>query len=220
MESGQGIWPERPPQPREVTRIWPRVDTAAFVQQRRQQKRQTGLPPEPDLPPGYDDNRVVLLVRDPYCLFAYWEIGSKLRQELAERYTPYLWENSRMVLRLHDLSSPVLEAWDIPVHGWLNTWYLHVPWPEHTYRADLGVIGPGGQFILVASSNLATTPPAGVSTVTDEAWLTIEEIYHRTTTSSGMATSPGFKEAVAWHLVHEMGSPFLFGFPGKPAEKK
>lgn len=212
-----GIWPEPPAKAvRDVTRIWPRVNTETFVRQRLVQMGQKQGQPDLEIPPGYDDNRVVLLVRDPYCLFAYWEVNDDKRREVGETYSPDVWQNGHLVLRLRDLSSPLLEVWDVPVQGLLSTWYVPVPWPGHTYQADLGLMAPGGHFILLASSNLATTPSAGVSAYTDEEWLTIEEIYRTLSFQPVTATSPGLAEALAGQqLVHVMGSHFLFGSQGQ-----
>ncbi|HVN67357.1 MAG TPA: DUF4912 domain-containing protein, partial [Candidatus Sulfotelmatobacter sp.] len=34
-----------------------------------------------EFPAGYGDNRIVLMVRDPYWLYTYWEVNDQRRQE-------------------------------------------------------------------------------------------------------------------------------------------
>src|SRR5262249_25896831 len=57
-----------------------------------------------DLPAGYGKDRIVVMVRDPYWLHAYWELTRQAVQR-AEAALGQEWHTSRPILRLLDVSS-------------------------------------------------------------------------------------------------------------------
>ena len=100
----------------------------------------------PAIPFRYGVPCVRLLVRDPECLYAYWEGGS--------------------MLRLLDLTAGG-ERWVgvDEVGSWFGT-----AAPEHEYEAEIGR-SEAGRFVAVARSNRVRAPRRGPATVVDEAWV-------------------------------------------------
>ncbi|MCS6864628.1 MAG: DUF4912 domain-containing protein [Gemmataceae bacterium] len=121
-------------------------------------------PPRSATPVGKD--RLLLAVSNPYWLNAYWEISAHSLQR-AEAALKQDWHGARLVLRLFDVTSvdttstsetPVK---DIVIPGPGNNWYIDVPQPPRTYRADLGYLSRRGEFYVLARSNVVTPPKAG-----------------------------------------------------------
>ena len=108
-------------------------------------------------------DRLVLMVRDPFWLHAFWEISAKT-MERAKVALGHLWYTSIPVLRLFRLSSDGTGApkrqlvRDIPVHGGVSNWYLDVMNPPSTFIVELGYLTREKKFYPTLSSNIVETP--------------------------------------------------------------
>src|SRR3954453_6971952 len=84
-----------------------------------------------NLPAGYGKDRIVVMVRDPYWLHAYWELTRHALQR-AEAALGQEWHTARPILRLLDISSRETTCTserivrDIDIHGGCNNWYIDV----------------------------------------------------------------------------------------------
>jgi hypothetical protein len=133
-----------------------------------------------DLPPGYGDNRIVALVRDPYWVYAYWEISphriQQAKQDLAEK-----WEGAKSVLRVYDITDREFDGhnahchFDIEIKGGANNWYINVGQPNRCYCVDIGLLTVDGQLYTLARSNQVTTPRDSMSDIVDEEWMSNRE---------------------------------------------
>ncbi len=132
-----------------------------------------------DLPSAYGKDRIVLMVRDPYWLHAYWELTPQAVRR-AEAALGQDWHGARPILRLLDVtgregghnSESVVR--DIEIHGGSNNWYIEVGNPPRAYRVDIGYLSRSGQFVVLARSNTVNTPRANMSDVIDENWTDID----------------------------------------------
>lgn len=136
------------------------------------------------LPEIYGDNRIVLLVRDPKCLYAYWEITQERREGLRHRLGADIWEQSKLILRIYDVTSVTtgincVTYFDIPINEHALSWYIHVPAANRSYRVDIGILTRQQEFYVLASSNVVTTPRDGISEIIDEQWMVVEEEFRR-----------------------------------------
>ena len=108
-------------------------------------------------------DRLVLMVRDPFWLHAYWEVGAKT-MERAKVALGHVWYTSVPVLRLFRLSADGTGApkrqllRDVPVHGGVNNWYLDVTNPPSTFIVELGYLTREKKFHPALSSNIVETP--------------------------------------------------------------
>jgi hypothetical protein len=173
-----------------------------------------------DLPNGYGKDRIVVMVRDPFWLHAYWEItrGAVVRAEAALGQD---WHTSKPILRVLDVTSDdttsASEAHvrDIEIHGGVNNWYVDVPNPPRAYRIDIGYLTRHGRFFVVARSNTVNTPAAGVSDVIDENWTDVAEQYEKIYAMSGgydPSSSMELKQLFEERLRRPMGSPAVTSF--------
>lgn len=137
------------------------------------------------LPDRYGVERLVLMVRDPYWLYAYWEISATRQEEFQTHYGPDSWHSSRAMLRLYDVTGVTFNGnnansfIDIPVSDEVDNWHIHVGTPDRELCLELGRIMPDGRFITLLRSNTAYTPRASLSDRLDEEWMWIEGIYRQ-----------------------------------------
>jgi hypothetical protein len=133
-----------------------------------------------EFPVTYGDNRIALMVRDPYWLFSYWEFAADLEAELIERLGEETVAKSRLTLRVYDVTDATPETasgWhDIEVAAGARNWYINVMRVERDYCVDIGLLTPDGRFILIARSNRVSLPPVGPSDVIDEEWVVVEAL--------------------------------------------
>lgn len=119
--------------------------------------------PNYGFPAGYDENYLILLVRDPRCIFAYWEF-SEAQMVLVAKEFCCQWGQVPLMLRIYDLTGlnfkPEKEHshFEISVHPLSNNYYINDVLSNHSYCADIGVMTPDGQFITLNRSNVVQTP--------------------------------------------------------------
>ncbi len=131
------------------------------------------------LPWYYGDNRMVLMVRDPWWLFAYWEVTPELRARVEDEIRRSGAVADVTVLRVYDLSSGQHNSFDIELRDLADRWYIDVGKPDHEWVAEIGIRCHGGRYFALIRSNMVHTPRYGVSNVLDEEWLMPDELYMR-----------------------------------------
>ena len=177
----------------------------------------TGTETQPELPQGYGSTRIVLMVRDPFWLHAYWEIAQDVSEIMTAALGPDGWRLGRKTLRVHDVTDVDFDGtnahrtFDIDISNGANNWYINVERPNRSYCAELGVVGPDGRFVLLSRSNVVRTPRAGPSEVLDEAWMTISAIERYHPHPGRLPSSPEMVLAGPEHMTLEMGSGFVAG---------
>lgn len=123
-------------------------------------------------------DRVVLIVRDPYWIQAYWEI-TRATVERARVALSSKWHQVTPVIRVFEIAEQnqthaVEQAVrDIPVHGGVRNWYIDVSESPKTCRIGIGYMLPDGKFHLIAKSNKVTTPIPNASDSVDHNWTDI-----------------------------------------------
>lgn len=176
----------------------------------------------PDLPEQYQRDRLVLLARDPYWLYAYWEITAARQEEFAATYGSTAWQRSRPVLRVYDVTgigcfdgSNARSFTDIEIADYTSNWYINVGLPEHDYCVELGRLLPDGRFVMLLRSNIVTTPRAAVSSLTDEEWPPLLEVYKHIQVKTGLGSPLLVEEMLARLVEMQVSSPQL---QQKPAQ--
>ncbi|MBS3976258.1 MAG: DUF4912 domain-containing protein [Syntrophomonadaceae bacterium] len=135
------------------------------------------------LPPVYGEDELVALVKDPYWIYAYWEVTDQTRQHFNKVYGDGMWEISTPLLRVYDLTESGAAVTldvpftDLPINPFADNWYINVGQPNHTYCLDLGRLLPNGVFVTVLRSNTVTTPSDRVSDIIDPLWPPVEAIW-------------------------------------------
>jgi len=156
----------------------------------------------PEIPWQYGSDRLVLMVRDPNWLFAYWEITAAKQDEFSQQYGQTAWSASRPVLRVYDVTGIEFNGAnannyiDFAISDAVDNWHLEVSRPDTTFCVDVGRILPDGRFVTLLRSNIVHTPSMDFSNLIDEEWMWIEGIY-RTITRLYAGSSPLLVEDVS-----------------------
>ncbi|NOY52684.1 MAG: DUF4912 domain-containing protein [Deltaproteobacteria bacterium] len=169
-----------------------------------------------ELPEGYGDDRIVLMVRDPYWIYAYWEIQEGTIAQALHKNG--LAEHAyRQVVRVY--AGDQVHFSDIDVEGLTNNWYINMGRPDTEFFADFGVM-VGERFLRLVRSNSVQTPRAGMSDVVDEQWVTLnEEAEEMYALSGGFRIgrgegSAGLQETQARRFEAELSSGGISSFFG------
>ncbi|MDD5617764.1 MAG: DUF4912 domain-containing protein [Candidatus Omnitrophica bacterium] len=185
-----------------------------------QEHRQSSWQPSPaehrpysqELPQGYNEDRIVLQVRDPWWLHSYWEItqGTKdsLKNSLGDSYYQADW-----MLRVYDVSFIVFNGsnahryFDIGVGPNADNWYINV-YSGCSFCVDLGLKLKDGTFITIMRSNTVTTPLDGPSWILDEEWMILDDDFMKLYGVGFGGTSPGARRRM--RKLKEFVSSFGF----------
>lgn len=184
---------------------------------------------ERDLPFSYNQTRVVLLVRDPYWLYSYWDYSAETYHGLVQLFGA--WERVPLTLRVFQVAlegggAPERMLFDIPVNHEARSWYVHVQEPDQSYRVDLGYFHPYEGFVILAQSNVVKTPRDSVSNIVDGDWMVIEEDFRRLYRLAGWgrpgSNSAELVESLLKRLEREMGSGAVSSLssPSRPLPKE
>ena len=135
------------------------------------------------LPDGYGDNRIVVMARDPFWFFAYWEITPERADQIRAAHGAECWERASLVLRVYDLGdshqTPMDSApfFDVPVPPFSRQQYVQVPHSGHAYITDLGLRWPDGKYVSLFRSNMIRQPAGCVSDQvadgTEASWMSV-----------------------------------------------
>ena len=112
-------------------------------------------------PETYGVNRVRLLVKDPHWLFAHWDVDPRVREGLRREKGERIAVLARLTLRLTDDHGGIGGATVLPEGA--RSWYLRAVPGHRSYRVELGITLPSGEYRSLARSNAVATPRTGPS---------------------------------------------------------
>ncbi|MFA6079589.1 MAG: DUF4912 domain-containing protein [Candidatus Omnitrophota bacterium] len=183
-------------------------------------------------PPGYGDNKIVLLVRDPWWMFTYWEIKREKEEEVRNAIQSAGDTPEKSVLRVYDITGVNFNGknansfFDIELKGLASNWYISVS-PDRSWIVDIGIVTKKGNFHVLARSNAVKTPRFGMSDQLDAEWMVAEEDYWKMFgLSGGFGVGKGSLEArelIQRRLEEQITSGGISSgasFFRKPAERK
>jgi hypothetical protein len=168
------------------------TSSTSRIQIKEEVKQPSGIPvgegaSRRDLPKGYGETKLVLLPRDPYWMFAYWEISPQDWLKIKSEYGEDIHEKSRLILRVYDVTS-VKEKFDgknadryfdIYITEVADNWYINVDLPNRSYCVDIGLLTNDNRFIMLARSNIVHMPREGISPITDEQWAVLQKEFEQ-----------------------------------------
>lgn len=131
------------------------------------------------LPESYYQTYVTLLSKEPYVLYAYWEIAGDDIERLREAIGPEA-EQGVYTLRVYDVTLVDFDGtnanyWFDLDELFMNNRYIHVGSDDATYVCEIGMRLPSGEFKSLARSNYIRAQRAGASQRRDVIWKEIEE---------------------------------------------
>jgi uncharacterized protein len=170
---------------------------------------------------GQSKDRLVVMVRDPFWLHAYWELDRRSINRARVAMSQH-WHASRPILRLFEVlregaivSARKVER-DIDIHGGVNNWYIDVRDPPKTFQLEIGYLSAAGRFFCLARSNVVTTPAAGKENSFDKNWSEVAKDFERIFALSGGYSEPenrgDLKEVFEERLKRPMGETIAAQF--------
>ena len=129
---------------------------------------------------------MVLLLQKPGYLYAYWE----LRDDHLDNARKELGDWGALTLRVKDVLGG---AWyDITVHSPVGDWFFRTEWVGRTVLLELGLLGPDGRFLVLATSNRVGIPTGKASDRVDPEWAVRDAEFERIyALSGGLANQAG-----------------------------
>jgi hypothetical protein len=223
--ASRGIPPVGDPR-RDATAASPRPaatgerDAAAAARLQEARDRMTraknlATPPEGGRQPRPVRDRMVLMVRGPHWLHAFWEINARSIAR-AQAALGQEWHGARPVLRLLELESGLHASpservvREIAIHGGVKNWFIDVREPRR-YRCDIGYLAGSGRFHALVRSNAVNTPATSQVDTLDVHWGAIaddcERIYALSGGFSPEHSSTELQELFEERLRRPMGPP-------------
>jgi hypothetical protein len=127
-----------------------------------------------ELPEIYNDTKVVILPKDPACVYAYWEISKETVKDLLKQHIGKI-DLSYVVLRVYDITDIGFKSknagkyFDIKTTPNTLSWYINVGEYNRSWCIDVGHIikdEDNDYYLTVARSNPLTLPKCDVSNIT------------------------------------------------------
>lgn len=139
----------------------------------------TVIPRSADLPVPYDKTYITVMIRDPYCIYCYWEISPGTIENVKKKAP-----SGETVLRIFDITGIVFNGtnahrfFDIPIESMLGSKYITMSEPNKTICIELG-LRSCETFTCCARSRCITTPRASVSETIDADWKMSDEKFSK-----------------------------------------
>jgi hypothetical protein len=176
-----------------------------------------------ELPSYYDQDKIILQVRDPRWLHAYWELKNQTIEGLKRKLGDDFYR-AKKILRVYDVTNIIFNGFnansffDIQYNDFANSWYIDTAGPGRSWCVDLGLMLTDGRFITILRSNVVSTPLDGPSWITDEEWMIPEDVFARL---YGMGFGLGKSSPVggAWQQRLKQGL-FSSGVSSSPVRKE
>lgn len=171
-------------------------------------------------------DRMVLMVRGPHWLHAFWEVAARsiARAQVALGQE---WHGARPVLRVLQLEHAAQGApserviREIEVHGGVKNWFIDIREPLRC-RVEIGYLTATRRFHALARSNTVQTPPASQCDTLDAHWGEIvgdcDRIYAMSGGFSPENNSTELQELFEERLRRPMGPPASRSAPEADAE--
>jgi len=175
-----------------------------------------------DIPRNYGDNKVVLMVRDPRTLYAYWEINEEVRKNAEKEVRGKGLSGEKLILRVYNMTENNSErdpraAFDLELKPKADSLYIHLSEPGGKWMVEVGVLCSGDEpspssegldeFLSFVRSNTVTAPADEVSDICDEKW------------DKGISKSPfEIKELVDQYLEEWLSSGNFGDMPEEEVE--
>jgi uncharacterized protein len=170
---------------------------------------------------GHARDRLILMVRDPYWLHAYWELTRRSIERARSSLGQY-WHGAQPVLKLCEVTRTGTTSTSrrtvrvIPVHGGVCNWYIDVQDPPKSFQVEIGYRASEDKFFCLTRSNVVTTPRAGSGDAFDHNWAEVAKDSDRIYAMSASYTEPEanreLKEVFEERLRRPMGDPMSTQF--------
>ncbi|MFM8636078.1 MAG: DUF4912 domain-containing protein [Planctomycetia bacterium] len=146
----------------------------AEARERLARAKNLSTPPEGGRSPRPVRDRMVLMVRGPHWMHAFWEITPR-SVERAKAALGQEWHTAKPTLRVLEVESGVRACpserviREIEIHGGVKNWFIDVREPLRC-RVEIGYRAASGRFHSLTRSNAVSTPAARQGDTLDAHW--------------------------------------------------
>ncbi len=136
-----------------------------------------------ELPRFYGKDFLKLLVRDPWCVYAYWEVTPSTFDKFTTRLQNKI-NNARLILRVYDVTGIIFNGnnankfFDLGIDYDVLNWYINTNSPGLSFCVELGFLLEDGEFVVILRSNTVNTPLDRPSSVIDEKWMFPKDLFN------------------------------------------
>lgn len=116
-----------------------------------------------DLPYKYNKTVIKALAQNPNTLFVYWEISDEDVKSLKEKYGENIFELTKPVLIIHNLTDKY--SFEVDINDFANNWYIHVNDSKCQYVIELvrrpkenNANNLSDNYLYITSSNMIEAP--------------------------------------------------------------
>ncbi len=187
----------------------------AEARERLAKAKSLATPPEGGRSKRAARDRMVLMVRGPHWLHAFWEVGAR-SIERAQSALGQEWHGAQPTLRVLRIESGMQGSpseqvvREIRVHGGVKNWFIDIREPLRC-RVELGYLTATGRFHSLVRSNAVSTPAASQCDTLDSHWGEIvddcDRIYAMSGGFSAENNSTELQELFEERLRRPMGPP-------------
>ncbi|AKL98339.1 DUF4912 domain-containing protein [Endomicrobium proavitum] len=150
------------------------------------QNKQEDAPSRRDfaLPSGYNDTKIVVLPKDPVCIFVYWEISSQTSLKFAEKYGANFDADS-LAVRIYDITGVRFNGnnankyFDVKVRAQDQSRYINLGEFNRVWCVDLCYVLKNGEIVFITRSNIVEMPRHGISDITDQKWALVQSEFEK-----------------------------------------
>ena len=139
-----------------------------------------------ELPQRYDRTFLNIMLKDPYCIYAYWEIAEKDVEEVRKKNPGRDQGSARRILRVYDVSLIDFNGFnangffDIEIGAFSSNWYINLWCDNISYLGEIGLLFSDGCFAPLARSGAVHVPLAGYSPRAEQIWMKVtDEAFHK-----------------------------------------
>ncbi|MDP2910923.1 MAG: DUF4912 domain-containing protein [Candidatus Omnitrophota bacterium] len=150
---------------------------------------------EYELPSYNNTSRITLIAKDPFWIYAYWEISDSSVEDVRRKLSGSL-DGTRFVVRMYDVTCRDFNGFnanhwfDIEVGRYSTNWYISL-WNDNvSYVGEIGIVHNSGRFFPMARSNFVHTPRSSSSNRFEEIWMDLSQELPKSHTSSLGAACP------------------------------
>lgn len=111
---------------------------------------------------GNVNNDVIWIIpKDPYVLYAYWEVSVYTKVRFETVFGKALWEQSELVIKLTNVTDNTTKY--INIDQDLNSIYINLDKPNKLVRVEVGKLISKEFFVSFAGSNILSMPNNNIS---------------------------------------------------------
>ncbi len=151
-----------------------KVEKSKFEISREERAKEKEVEITEVLPESYNEDRLVILVRDPYLAYAYWDFSKKTIKDFGLDK-----EGSKIIIRTYDIEK---KFFDLELPAQMRNCYFQLPHPGKKYYSEIGVVR-NNKFIPIARSNEINVPPdratLNIYTLREEEYKKAEELFRQ-----------------------------------------